>query len=280
MKVKTDELMEKAGHAIRENVAHIIFGAVILLMGFISFVNLGKGDGKIDWFNLVVNIALQVSVFVPYRWRQKRISGHAEPFKQNKGVYAEKVRDIHANNELSKFSEFCAVKTEELRREKQLSIAHASGIDTDTFDKYLSGNLTNDEIQRLTEKQVDAMSRAKRVGIKPVNPLCITSNSNKVHGYGVDFDDDAEDIKGIVGKIVPMLVWAFIISLIAIDSIKYGGIAAVVMIIFRIVMCLTAMFSGIMSGDGFVIKKDKVILRRIDFIELFHEWKVAQENNG
>ena len=44
------------------------------------------------------------------------------------------------------------------------------------------------------------------------------------------------------------------------------------MIIFRIVMCLTAMFSGIMSGDGFVVKKDKVILRRIDFIELFNEW--------
>ena len=67
-------------------------------------------------------------------------------------------------------------------------------------------------------------------------------------------------------------MWAIILTFIAIDGLKYGGIAAVVLIIFRIVMCLMAMFSGIMSGDGFVVKKDKVILRRIDFLDLFHEW--------
>ena len=56
MKAKMDELTEKAGHAIRENVAHIIFGVVILLMVVISFVEMGAGDGTVDWFGLTVNI--------------------------------------------------------------------------------------------------------------------------------------------------------------------------------------------------------------------------------
>lgn len=265
MKAKMDDLTEKAGHAIRENVAHIIFGVVTLLMVVISFVDMGAGDGAVDWFGLTVNITLQLSVFIPYRWRQKRISGQAEPYKQNKSIYGERVEELHVKNELADFAEFCRVKTEELRRAKQLAIVHAEGIDTATFD---SGRYDD-----LTEEQRKAIEKAKRVKVKPVNPLCITSNSTRVHGYGVDFNEEAEDIKGIVGKIFPMLLWAVILSLIAIYSISYGGLAAVVMIVFRVVMCLTAMFSGILSGEGFVIKKDKVILRRIDFIELFHEWE-------
>lgn len=264
MKVNMDELTEKAGHAIRENVAHIIFGVVILLMVVVSFVDLGAGDGAVDWFGLIVNITLQLSVFVPYRWRQKRIVGQSDPYKENKRRYGERVEELHSQNGLADFAEFCKAKTDELKRAKQLAIVHAAGIDTDTFD---SG-----KYEKLTERQRKAIEKARRVKIKPINPLCITSNSTKVKDYGVDFDDEVEDIKGIIGKVFPMLLWAFILSFIAIDSIKYGGMAAVVMIIFRIVMCLTAMFSGIMSGDGFVVKKDKVILRRIDFIELFHEW--------
>ena len=264
MKIKFDELSEKAGYAVRENVAHIIFAVVVLLMVVISFVDMRTGDGNVDWFGLIVNITLQLSVFIPYRWRQKRISGQAEPYKTNKKLYGEKVEAIHVSNLLRHFAEFCEEKTADIKRAKQLEIVHAAGIDTSTFD---SGKFNN-----LNKKQLRAITKAKKLKMKPINPLCITSNSNKVKGYGVDFNEDVEDIKGIIGKVFPMLLWAFILSIIAIYSISYGGIAAVVMIIFRIVMCLTAMFSGIMSGDGFVVKKDKVILRRIDFIELFNEW--------
>ena len=264
MKIKFDELSERAGHAVRENVAHIIFAVVVVLMFVVSFVDLDTGDGKIDWFNLVVNITLQLSVFIPYRWRQKRISGQTEPYKANKKLYGEKVEAIHVNNLLRRFAEFCEEKTADIKRSKQLELIHEAGIDTAMFD--------GGDFGGLDKKQKKAVFKAKKLKIRSINPLCITSNSNKVKGYGVDFNEDVEDIKGIIGKVFPMLLWAFILSFIAIDSISYGGIAAVVMIIFRIVMCLTAMFSGIMSGDGFVVKKDKVILRRIDFIELFNEW--------
>lgn len=269
MKVKVDELTEKAGHAIRENVAHIIFGAVVLLMVFISFVDMGKGDGYFDWFGFGVNLMLQLSVFIPYRWRQKRLSGKADPYKHNKKIYGEDVEELHAKNELEKFAEFCAVKTEELKRAKQLAIVHAAGIDTQVFDSGI--------YDKLTEKQHKAIKKARRVKVKAVNPLCVTSNSNRVKGYGIDFNEEAEDAISIFQKIMPMLLWSAILTYIVISGIYYGGLAAVVMIIFRIVMCLTAMFSGIMSGDGFVIKKDKVILRRIDFIELFHEWQGTQK---
>lgn len=264
MKIKFDELSEKAGHAVRENVAHIIFAVVILLMVVISFVDMGTGDGNVDWFGLMVNITLQLSVFIPYRWRQKHISGATEPYKANKKLYGEKVEAIHVNNSLRRFAEFCGEKTAEMKRAKQLELVHAAGIDTATFDSGDYGGLD--------KKQKKVVAKAKKLKVKLINPLCITSNSNKIKGYGVDFNEDVEDIKGIIGKVFPMFLWAFILSFIAIDSISYGGIAAVVMIIFRIVMCLAAMFSGIMSGDGFVVKKDKVILRRIDFIELFNEW--------
>lgn len=271
MKVKTDEIMEKAGHAIRENVAHIIFGAVLLLMVVISFVDMGKGDGKFDWFGFGVNLVLQLSVFIPYRWRQKRLSGKADPYKHNKALYGDRVEELHAKNELEKFAEFCSVKTEELKRAKQLAIVHAAGIDTKVFD---SG-----EYDVLSEEQRKAIDKARRVKVKAVNPLCITSNSNRVKGYGIEFNEEAEDAFSIIQKIMPMLLWSAILTYIVISGIYYGGLAAVVMIIFRIVMCLTAMFSGIMSGDGFVVKKDKVILRRIDFIELFHEWVGKERTN-
>lgn len=280
MKVKVDELTEKAGRAVRENVAHIIFGAVVLLMVFLSFVDMGRGKGVFDWFGFAVNIALQLSLFIPYRWRQKRLAGHSDPYKANKALYAEKVLEIHGSNELSQFSEFCKVKTEELRRARRLSIIHAAGIDTAVYDKLCDNKLPEEKrteiISKLSAEQLKAIERSRRVKVKPVNPLCITSNSSKVKGYGVDFNDDVEDYKSVINKLLPMLLWAAILTYIALDGIKYGGISAVVMIIFRIVMCLTAMFSGIMSGDGFVIKKDKVILRRIDFIELFHEWQKSQ----
>lgn len=285
MKAKTDELMEKAGHAIRENVAHIIFGAVILLMVVISFVDMGKGDGIINWFDLVVNITLQLSVFIPYRWRQKRITGQASPFIDNKKTYADKINEIHKDNELKEFAKFCKVKTDELKKEKQLAIVQAAGLDSDVYELLITAKLTAEQKKEraeieasLTPEQRKALERAQRVKVKPVNPLCITSNSSKVKGYGIDFDDTVEDACGILFKIFPMIVWSVILAWIAIDSLKYGGITAVVMIIFRVVMCLTAMFSGIMSGDGFVIKKDKVILRRIDFIELFHEWVGREES--
>ncbi|MDE6397963.1 MAG: hypothetical protein K2L51_01445 [Clostridiales bacterium] len=271
MKVKVDELTEKAGHAILENVAHIIFGAVILLMIVISFVYMCKGDGKFDWFNFGINLVLQLSIFIPYRWRQKRLSGKADPYKNNKKLYGDRVEELHNKNELTKFAEFCAIKTEELKRTKQLAIVHAAGIDTEVFDSCI--------YDKLTEEQCKAIEKARRVKVKAVNPLCITSNSNHVKGYGVDFNEGAEDFLSIFLKLLPMFVWAGIATYLVIWGIQNGGIEAVVMIVFRIVMCLTAMFSGIMSGDGFVVKKDKVILRRIDFIELFHEWQEVQATN-
>lgn len=284
MKEKVNDLKEKAGHAIRENVAHIIFGAVVLLMIFLSFVDMGKGDGAFDWFGFCVNLTLQLSVFIPYRWRQKRITGQTDPYKQNQKDYGEKVDELHKNNELKQFAEFCQVKTDELKRAKQLAIVHAAGIDTKTFDFLTDRNLTEqgckqrDQLREsLTEAQRKAFERALRVKVKPVNPLSITSNSNRVRGYGIDFNEEAEDCFSIFQKVMPMFLWSGIITYIVIAGIHYGGIAAVVIIIFRIVMCLTAMFSGIMSGDGFVVKKDKVILRRIDFLELFHEWKKMEE---
>lgn len=269
MKAKLDELTDRAGHAVRENVAHIIFGAVIALMICVSFVEMGAGDGKINWLGMTVNILLQVSVFVPYRWRQKRLTGQTDPYKANRRLCGEKVEELHKNNALNDFSRFCEVKTKELKREKALQIAHAAGVDTVDYDLYCAGKPTN---ANLDGKQRQALERAKRVKVKAINPLCITSNSSRVKGYGIDFDEGLEDAKGIAGKIFPMLVWGVILAYIAIDGIHYGGLSAVVVIIFRIVMCLTAMFSGIMSGEGFVIKRDKVMLRRIDFIELFHEW--------
>lgn len=273
MKMKVDEITEKAGRAVRENVAHIIFGAVILLMVFLSFVDMEKGDGAFDWFNFAVNLVLQLSVFIPYRWRQKRLSGQTDPYKQNKKLYGERVEELHAKNELERFSRFCEVKTQELKRAKQLAIVHAAGIDTATFD--------NGNYDKLTDAQLKAIERAKRVRVKPVNPLCITSNSNRVKGYGIDFNEEAEDYLSIFNKVMPMILWSAILTYIVLSGVHYGGIMAVVMIIFRVVMCLTAMFSGIMSGDGFTVKKDKVILRRIDFIELFHEWQdVGKEGNG
>ena len=284
MAVKIEELTERAGKTIRENVAHIIFSAVIGLMIVLSFVDMGKGDGKIDWFNLIVNIVLQVSIFIPYRWRQKRISGQSAPYKENRQLYGDCVEALYKNNELKQFAIFCQQKTNELQYSKQVAIVQSAGIDQETFD-FLTAKILSEEknkqrdalLAALTDDQRKALARAQRITVKPVNPLCITSNSNKIKGYGVDFNEEAEDIKGIIGKIFPMLIWAVIISLIAIDSIKYGGVAAAVMIIFRIVMCLTAMFSGIMSGDGFVVKKDKVILRRIDFIGMFNEWLAAEK---
>lgn len=268
--MKLDEFGEKAGAVVRENIAHIIFGVVILCVILLPFVRITSGDGQIDWIEMCINIALQMSVFIPYRWRQKRISGMLDPYKANKALYGEKVAEINANNRLGQFGKFCEIKTEELKRARQLQIVHEVGIDTERYD---SGKFDG-----LTEKQKKAIEKAARVKVKPVNALCITSNSNHVKGYGIEFDEPVEDAKSMVGKIIPMLVWVIVLAYIALDAMSYGGIIAIVMIIFRIIMCLSAMFSGIMSGEGFVIKKDRVIMRRIDFINLFNEWCAANCN--
>lgn len=266
--MKFDEFGERAGTVVRENIAHIIFGAVILLMILLSFVNLTAGDGKVDWLGLCINIALQITIFIPYRWRQKRISGALDPYKANKVLYGERVAEMNANNKLRLFGKFCETKTAELKRARQLQIVHAVGIDTETYD---GGNYDG-----LTVEQKKAIDKAARVKVKPVNALCITSNSTHIKDYGLDFDETAEDAKSTASKILPMLVWAVALSFIAFDSFSYGGIMVAVIIVFRIVMCISAMFTGIMSGEGFVIKKDRVIMRRIDFINLFNEWCAAQ----
>lgn len=268
--MKLDEFGEKAGAVVRENVAHIIFGVVILCVVLLSFVQISSGDGEIDWLDFCINIALQMSVFIPYRWRQKRISGALDPYKANKVLYGEKVADMNANNRLRAFGEFCELKTAELKRAKQLQIVHAVGIDTELYD---SGKFDG-----LTDKQKKAIEKAARVKVKPVNALCITSNSTHIKDYGLDFDERVEDAVGLAGKIVPMLVWVVILAYITVNALSYGGIVAVVMIVIRILMCLSAMFTGIMSGEGFVIKKDRVIMRRIDFINLFNEWCAANCN--
>lgn len=265
--MKYDEIGEKVGRAVRENVAHIIFGAVVLLMVFLSFVTVRAEKGTFNWFNFLINLALQLSIFVPYRWRQKSLSGKAKPYINNKTEYSKAVKAIHAHNRLKLFADFCEIKTQELRRQKQLDIVHAAGIDTSTWD---SGAFDG-----LSPKQIKAVERAKRVKVKAVNPFCITSNSNRIHGYGLEFNDNAEDVRDVIAKILPMFLWAGILTFIVLDALASGGLEAAVMIVFRLVMCLSAMFSGTMSGNGFVIRKDKVILCRIDFIRLFDEWLVA-----
>lgn len=269
--MKLDELGEKAGRAVRANVAHIIFGVVVILMVFLSFVTVRAEKGTFNWFNFLINLALQLSIFVPYRWRQKSLSGKAKPYINNKIEYSKAVKAIHAHNRLKLFSDFCEIKTQELRRQKQLDIVHAVGIDTDTWDK--------GEFDDLLPKQIKAVERAKRMKVKSVNPFCITSNSNRIHGYGLEFNDNAEDVRDVVAKILPMFLWAGILTFIVLDALTSGGIEAAVMIVFRLVMCLSAMFSGMMSGNGFVVRKDKVILCRIDFIRLFDEWLEASGNS-
>lgn len=268
--MKLDEFGEKAGAVVRENIAHIIFGVVVLCVILLPFVQITSGDGQIDWLDMCINIALQMSVFIPYRWRQKRISGTLDPYKANKVLYGEKVAEINANNRLGQFGKFCEIKTAELKRARQLQIVHAAGIDTERYD---SGKFDG-----LNDKQKKAIDKAARVKVKPINALCITSNSNHVKDYGIEFDEAVEDAKSMAGKILPMLVWVIVLAYIALDALSYGGIIAIVMIIFRVLMCLSAMFSGIMSGEGFVIKKDRVVMRRIDFINLFNEWCAANCN--
>ncbi len=269
--MKFDDIGEKAGRAVRENVAHIIFGAVVLLMIFLSFVTVHAEKGSFNWFNFLINMALQLSIFIPYRWRQKGLTGKSNPYADNKREYSNAVKAIHAHNRLKAFSDFCDVKTRELRRHRQLDIVHAVGIDTSTWDKGVFGTLT--------PKQRKAVDRAKRVNVKPVNPFCITSNGTHVRGYGLDFNDNAEDVRGMLMKIMPMFLWAGILTFIVLDALTSGGVEATVMIIFRFVMCLSAMFGGMMSGNTFVIRKDKVILCRIDFIRLFNEWLAATDND-
>lgn len=266
--MKIDEMTEKAGRAVRENIAHIIFVSVVLLMIFLSFVTVRAESGNFNWFNFFINLTLQLSIFIPYRWRQKRHSGKNEAYKANKQEYSTAVKEIHANNRLQSFGEFCEKKSVELRRQKQLDIIHNAGIDTISWD--------NENFKDLTPKQKKAVDRAKRVKVKPVNPFCITSDNTHVHNYGVEFNDNAEDLRDVIAKVIPMFLWAAILTYIVLDALQVNGLSAVVMIVFRIVMCLSAMFTGIMSGDSFVARKDKVILCRIDFIRLFNEWSENQ----
>lgn len=268
--MKLGDIGERAGRTVRENIAHIIFAVVVVLMVFLSFVTAYPDDGEFNWFSFLINLSLQLSIFIPYRWRQKRYSGKNEAYMANKKEYSAAVKEIHAKNQLQEFGKFCEKKTDDLRRQKQLDIIHRAGIDTSTWD---SGKFDG-----LTPEQQKAVDRAKRVQVKPINPFCITSDNTHVHNYGVEFNDKAEDARDMIAKVLPMFLWAIILTFIALDPRQVDALSTVVVIVFRIAMCLMAMFTGIMSGDSFVARKDKVILCRIDFIRLFNEW-TANPNN-
>ena len=262
--------------------------AVTLIVQFAVF----SINDKFSWSEflpkLIINIFLLVTTAVVWinsgTDRAKREEKSA--YKTNSGIYAQQIKAVTDDSRLGDLREFCRIKTDEMRNNKITVLLTNVGIDRKTYDNELF-KLTRAELKSkgYKRRQVRVIERIKdgRVRVKPIRAMDLLSDSRTPDDCGVNYDEQTDKALRVSFRAVRSVFTALILAVLAIDPAQdITSIAAWVMFFMRLFTIVWTAYSSEHEGYARITEtKNKVVLRRIAFLNEFEEWEgVPKLNKG
>lgn len=278
---------------IKRAMPFIITGIVIVTLLMIQFTVVSANtDIKVN--ELVTNILTNAGLLVIMgtTWSAAgRLSAKSEEkssYALNKKTYAEKTVSLSERGLLKRFEDFCALKTKALLENKITALLNSVCI---SYENYINeySQMPLSELTALTAdkrtKKVLLKVRRGKVKVRAVkaSDVMADSKSSAPDGYGLEYDEKSETRERLLVKTLQSVVSGAALAIMVIElSQNIASLSAWAFFGLKLLLIVWNAWSGFNDGYNQIAEtKNKVILRRIMFINLFDEWaKVPLLNKG
>lgn len=275
---------------IKRAMPFLISGLMILTLFVIRFVVFRMNEAfDVNQFftNLIVNIFLLVSMALTWMSsgtdRAKREEKSA--YRANTVAYGKKIDEITRNGQLNLLRVFCAQKTDEMREKAETATLTRVGIDRAVYADLKALTVAELKKKGYLKRQIRAVRRVAegRVKVRPIELLELLTDSKGKGDYDVHYDERADKAARTgfrVLKSVVMGAW-FALAAPALSQ-DILNIEVWALFCFQLFTIAWTAWSAEREGYGQIAEvKNKVILRRISFLDEFNEWvKVPKLGEG
>lgn len=201
------------------------------------------------------------------------------------GRYGKKIDEITRNGQLNLLRVFCAQKTDEMREKTETATLTRVGIDRAVYADLKALTVAELKEKGYLKKQIRAVRRVAegRVKVRPIELLELLTDSKGKGDYDVHYDERADKAARTgfrVLKSVVMGAW-FALAAPALSQ-DILNIEVWALFCFQLFTIAWTAWSAEREGYGQIAEvKNKVILRRISFLDEFNEWvKVPKLGEG
>ena len=268
-----------------------ISGFSIVVLLFLQFAVLRTNE-EFSWSEflptLLVNITLLITTAITWinAGTERAKSQEQSAYKDNNTIYSNQIKDITDAGELSQLRAFCEAKTHDLLEEKKIVALANVGIDYKTY-QYTLANMSVEELANANyaKRQIKAIQRVKngKIRVKPISSIDILSDSRTIDGVGVNYNERADkSVRIAIRAFKAVLISTFLALCVPDLAEDITSIAAWAMFLLRCYTIIYTAFSSEREGYARITDtKNKVIMRRIAFLNEFAEWvKVPKLNPG
>lgn len=277
--------------SIRHALPFAISGLMVVTLMIIRFTVLKTNDEfSADEFipQLLTNLFLIVTTSIVWlnSGTERAKSQQNSAYKDNCKLYADRIKKLTDAGKLGDLREFCRQKTDEMLDDKITVILANVGIDRDKYNATLK-NKSAQELKadgyKRRQRRVIMRVNDGRVHVKPIRYMELLSDSRSVDEYGVNYDEHADKTMRITFRALRSAVIALALALLAPEPANnINDIGAWALFLMQVCTIVIAAFSSEREGYARIAQtKNKVIIRRIAFLQGFDEWaSVPRLNNG
>lgn len=258
----------------------IITGIMLLALFALQFIAAKPSDvGSTEfWINLVINAAIIVAMALTWTasGNDRAKEENDSPYKRNCLEYGRRIAEIETRGELSSLTEFCAAKTKELRDAKENRYLVEACIDRDKYNEvkgYTLKRLKSEGYNRKQRRRIIRVTKGK-IRVKAISAMEMMTNNTSKLGYDVHYNETAEKAFNIGVRAVKSVITGAALAYISAElTNSITDPAAWAMFAVKLVTIAYAAWSSEREGyEQIAGTKNRVILRRIKFLNLFTEW--------
>ncbi len=284
---------------IKRVIPFLLTALIVVVILLIEFTTLHPNSiDETFWLSLAVNSLIIVAVALVWVASGKaRARGEANsPYSKNAETYSNLISQIEEDKNFSALNKFCDLKTEELRQKRIVAILASACIDIDEYDEIKS--FTDQELKEkhYSCKQIKAINRVRNGGssfeplrknslcVKPIIAMELASNCVVKNPYDVHYNDAVDETRNLIIRILKSLIMAIGLALVSFElSQDITSIEAWAMFFSKLTTIFFTAWSSEKEGyEQIAVTKNQVILRRINFLNLFNEWLLTkrEKENG
>ena len=263
-----------------------ITALMITVILFIELMRVGIAD-NVDYNEVltkfIINCIIIVSMAITWSGsgslRAKNQQG--SPYSENVKRYSSEIDYIGKNGKLTALKIFCEEKTKEKLQIKSTKLLNSVSIDYNVYLNQLRSLSVEDlKKKRCTKKQIRIIEkiRKNKIKVKKINVMELMTDSSMSDEYDIHYNEYSASAKMLLYRIFKSALTAIILSLITIEPFQnITDLTYWTTFIMKLVTIIYTAFSAEKEGFKRIAEtKNKVILKRLEFINLFKEWESAK----
>lgn len=273
--------MEKLKRAMPFIITGIMVAAAFLIR-FMTIKPSNMQDVTSFWLTLGTNAAIIVAMALTWMasGTDRAKSETDSPYKKNIAEYSRRIGELERESKLTQLTEFCKFKTRELLDAKINARLASVCIDRACYDARLK-DMTAEALTEAgyNKKQMRTVERIRggKVRVRPLNAMELMTNNKARSGYDIHYDERAEKAVSVAVRVIKSIVTGAALALISFElasNISDPSVWAM-FLIQLVTIAFTAWSSDREGYEQIATTKNKVILRRIMFLNMFTEWATA-----